>query len=174
VLGNHDFEAGKADEVRNTMLNGGVVMLDGECHEFRGVGFAGAKGFAGGFGRFVLTPWGETAIKNFVTEAVNEALKLESALAKLAVETRIAMLHYSPVSATVEGESSEIFPFTGCSRLEEPLNRYQVLAAFHGHAHHGAPEGKTTADVPVFNVSMPVLKRVYPERSPYHLLEVEI
>ena len=74
------------------------------------------------------------------SEAVDEALKLESALARLRdTPQRIAVLHYAPIQATVEGEPVEIFPFLGCSRLEEPLNRYPVTAVFHGHAHRGSP-----------------------------------
>ncbi len=112
-------------------------LLDGETVEVHGIGFAGVKGFAGGFGRGVLGPWGEEAIKRFVHEAVDEALKLESALARLRTATRIALLHYAPIAETVEGEPREIYPYLGCSRLEEPLSRYPVTAVFHGHAHHG-------------------------------------
>src|SRR5204862_6658472 len=137
----------------------GITVLDGDATELKGVGFAGAKGFCGGFGRHSLEPWGEQAIKIFVREAVDEALKLESALARLRTPNRIALLHYSPIKATVDGEPPEIFPFLGSSRLEEPINRYQVDAVLHGHAHHGSPEGRTSANVPVYNDSMPLLKR---------------
>ena len=137
-------------------------MLDGDAVEIKGVGFAGVKGFCGGFGRRALEPWGEPAIKSFVREALDEALKLESALARLRGSARIALLHYAPIQATVEGEPPEIFPFLGSSRLEEPINRYEVDAVVHGHAHHGTPEGRTSANIPVYNVSMPLLKRHYP------------
>ena len=137
-------------------------MLDGDACEIHGVGFAGVKGFAGGFGRGTLGAWGEPAIKQFVQEAVDEALKLESALARLRTPQRIAVLHYSPIRGTVEGEPPEIFPFLGCSRLEEPLNRYPVTAVFHGHAHHGSPEGRTGGGVPVYNVSLPLLRQDLP------------
>src|SRR6185437_11163667 len=73
----------------------------------------------------------------------------------------------------VEGEPLEIFPFLGSSRLEEPINRYQVDAVLHGHAHHGAPEGQTSGQVPVYNVSMPLLKRHFPDRPAFRVLEVE-
>ena len=78
-------------------------------------------------------------------EAIDEALKLESALARLRTPQRVAVLHYSPIRATVEGEPLEIFPYLGTSRLEEPLNRHPVNVVFHGHAHHGALEGRTSA-----------------------------
>src|SRR5687767_11941975 len=143
VLGNHDFESGQQDEVKKILSDAGVVILDGETTEVHGIGFAGVKGFAGGFGRRALGPWGEAIIKKFVHECLDEALKLESALARLRTERLIAVLHYAPIQGTVEGEPREIFPFLGCSRLEEPLTRYPVSAVFHGHAHHGQPEGRT-------------------------------
>src|SRR5687767_4169302 len=174
VLGNHDYEAGKADEVRQVLADVGVTVLDGEATEVHGIGFAGAKGFAGGFGRGALGPWGEHAIKQFVQEAVDESLKLEAALARLRTEQRVALLHYSPVRGTVEGEPPEIFPFLGSSRLEEPINRYRVSAVFHGHAHRGAPEGRTASGVPVYNVAMPLLARLNPDRPPYLIVELPL
>jgi Icc-related predicted phosphoesterase len=147
-------------------------MLDGDAAELHGVGFAGVKGFAGGFGRGALGPWGEQAIKQFVQEALNEALKLESALARLKTTHRIAVLHYAPIRDTVEGEPVEIHPWLGSSRLEEPLTRFQVSAVVHGHAHKGSPEGKTSGGIPVYNVAVPVLTAAYPDRPPYRLIEV--
>jgi Icc-related predicted phosphoesterase len=173
VLGNHDYEAGQPEAVRDILCEAGVKLLDGDAIELRGIGFAGVKGFCGGFGRRSLEPWGEQMIKSFVREAMDEALKLESALARLRTPNRIALLHYSPIEATVEGEPHEIYPFLGSSRLEEPLNRYQVDAVLHGHAHHGSPEGRTVAGVRVYNVSMPLLKRHFPERPAFRILEVE-
>src|SRR5712691_2058759 len=174
VLGNHDYEGGKPQEIREILTGAGVTVLDGEATEVRGVGFAGVKGFAGGFGRGALGPWGEHAIKAFVQEAVDEALKLEAALARLRTQKRIALLHYSPVRATVEGEPPEIFAYLGSSRLEEPINRYRVSAVFHGHAHRGSPEGRTSTGVPVHNVSMPLLTRTNPNRPPFLIVEVPL
>jgi Icc-related predicted phosphoesterase len=172
VLGNHDYESGTPEVVREALKKAGVRVLDGEACEIEGVGIAGAKGFAGGFGRGSLGAWGEHAIKLFVQEALNEALKLESALAKLRTTRRLALLHYSPVASTVQGEPAEIFPFLGSSRLEEPLLRYPVDAVFHGHAHRGTVEGKTINGVPVFNVARPLLMRTRPEQPPFYLFEV--
>jgi Icc-related predicted phosphoesterase len=172
VFGNHDYESGKQDEVRQILTDGGVILLDGEAHEIHGVGFAGVKGFAGGFGRRALGAWGEETIKRLVHETVEEALKLEAALAKLQTAQRVAVLHYAPIQATVEGEPPEIFPFLGSSRLEEPLNRYSVTAVFHGHAHYGSPEGRTLGDIPVYNVAMPLLKRTFPDHPPFRMLEI--
>jgi Icc-related predicted phosphoesterase len=172
VLGNHDFEAGKCDEVRQILVDGGIVVLDGDATEVNGVGFAGVKGFCGGFGRGALGPWGEDIVKLFVREAVNEAFKLESALARLRTPHRVALLHYSPIRATVEGEPLEIFPYLGCSRLEEPLTRYPVSVVLHGHAHNGTLEGKTSTGTPVYNVAMPLLKKCWPEQPPFRVIEV--
>jgi Icc-related predicted phosphoesterase len=172
VLGNHEFESGKQDEVKKIFSDAGVMVLDGDAREVHGIGFVGVKGFAGGFGERALGPWGEDIIKSFVHEAINEALKLESALARLRSEKRIVLLHYSPIQATVVGEPPEIFPFLGSSRLEEPLNRYPVTAVFHGHAHHGAPEGSTKNGVPVYNVAMKLLHNVYPNQPPFKVVEI--
>jgi Icc-related predicted phosphoesterase len=111
-------------------------------------------------------------IKQFVQEALNEALKLESALARLKTRHRIAVLHYAPVRDTVEGEPVDILPWLGSSRLEEPLSRFEVSAVVHGHAHKGAPEGKTATGIPVFNVAIQVLKASYPDRPPFRIIEV--
>jgi Icc-related predicted phosphoesterase len=172
VLGNHDFESGKQDEVRHILAAAGVTVLDGESCEVHGVGVAGVKGFAGGFGRGTLGAWGEDVIKLFVREAINEALKLETALARLRTPQRIALLHYAPIPDTVEGEPHEIYPFLGCGRLAEPLHRYPVTAAFHGHAHKGTHAGKTSGGIPVYNVSLPLLRRAFPDGPPCHILEV--
>jgi Icc-related predicted phosphoesterase len=178
VLGNHDYESGKQDELLKLLGDAGIHVLDGDTFEAHGIGFAGVKGFAGGFGRRALEPWGEETIKRFVHDAVAEALKLESALARLRTAQRIALLHYAPIQATVEGEPPEIFAFLGSSRLEEPLNRYAVTAAFHGHAHHGHPEGRTSADIPVYNVSMRLLQQGLPGGLPgglpFRIVEIPV
>jgi Icc-related predicted phosphoesterase len=172
VLGNHDYESGQHLEVCRILSEAGVKVLDGEATEVLGVGFAGAKGFIGGFGRGTLGAWGEPGVKRFVQEAVDEAMKLESALARLRTPRRVAVLHYSPIRATVEGEPLEIFPYLGTSRLEEPLNRHPVDVVFHGHAHHGSLEGRTSAGTPVFNVAMPLLLARFPDQPPFRVVEI--
>lgn len=173
VLGNHDHESLQGGELQTILLDAGVTVLDGDACEVLGVGVAGVKGFCGGFGARALGAWGESMIKQFVQEAIGEALKLETALARVTSPHRLAMLHYAPVASTVEGEPLEIYPFLGSSRLEEPLGRYPVTAVFHGHAHHGRPEGRTSRDVPVYNVSLPLLRRVQPEQ-PFRIFTVKI
>jgi Icc-related predicted phosphoesterase len=173
VLGNHDYESGQQETIKAILKDAGVTPLDGDTTEALGIGFAGVKGFCGGFGRRALGPWGEEIIKRFVHEAVAEALKLESALARLRNDRLVAVLHYSPIQETVEGEPREIFPFLGCSRLEEPLTRFPVSAVFHGHAHHGQPEGRTRTNVPVFNVSNTLMRDLYPQR-PFRVVEIDM
>jgi Icc-related predicted phosphoesterase len=172
VLGNHDHESGKHAEVSEILCQAGVNVLDGEACEVHGIGFAGVKGFCGGFGQRMLSPWGESAIKNFVHEGVEEALRLERALQRLTARQRIVLLHYAPIRATVEGESPETFPFLGSSRLEEPLTRFPVAAVFHGHAHVGSPEGATSNGVPVYNVSLPLMRKHYPDKPPFRIFEL--
>jgi len=171
VLGNHDVESNQHQQILEILKDAGVTMLDGETTEIHGIGFAGIKGFCGGFGRRALGPWGEQIIKQFVHEALDEALKLESALARLRTEHLVALLHYAPIQGTVEGEPREIYPFLGCSRLEEPLTRYPISAVIHGHAHHGAPEGRTRTNTPVYNVSASLMREVFPDR-PFRVIEV--
>lgn len=174
VLGNHDFESGQEKDVVAILTDAGVTILDGDSTEIHGVGFAGVKGFAGGFGRRALGAWGEKIIKDFVHETINESLKLEAALARLRTPQKIAVLHYSPIQATVGGEPPEIVAFLGSSRLEEPLDRYRVNAVFHGHAHRGSPEGRTKNGAPVYNVAMPVLANAFPDRPPFRVVEVPL
>ena len=174
VLGNHDFESNQETELVKMLTDAGVTVLDGDSYELHGVGFAGVKGFGGGFGRRALGAWGEKMIKDFVHEAINESLKLEAALARLRTSQKIAVLHYSPIQATVEGEPPEIVAFLGSSRLEEPLDRYRVNAVFHGHAHRGAPQGRTKAGAPVYNVAMPVLAASNPGQPPFRVVEIPL
>lgn len=173
VLGNHDFESAQQEVARKALEAAGIIVLDGEAVEIDGVGFAGAKGFVGGFGRRELTPWGEASIKQLVQEAIDEGLKLEAALSRLRTEHRVVILHYAPIQATVQGEPLEIAPFLGSSRLEEPIDRYRATVVFHGHAHHGALEGRTKSGIPVYNVALPLLRRSWPDQLPIRIFELE-
>lgn len=156
VLGNHDYESGKASELMKMMTEAGVKVLDGTAYERDGVGFAGTKGFPGGFGRGALTAFGEPEVKAFVQAAIDEALKLERALSQLRTQKRVVVLHYAPIGDTVKGEPQEIYPYLGSSRLAEVVDRHGADLIVHGHAHAGSPEGKTTAGCPVYNVAMAI------------------
>jgi Icc-related predicted phosphoesterase len=171
VLGNHDYEAGEADEVVRILQSAGVIMLGEQATVIDGVGFAGAKGFIGGFGRGELGAFGEDAIKVFVDEARNEARLLENALRSLRTERVLAVLHYAPIPETVEGEPLEIYPFLGSSHLAHAIDRFDnVRAVVHGHAHRGAYSGHTPGGVPVFNVAQFVVEPAF--GRPYALLEI--
>jgi Icc-related predicted phosphoesterase len=174
VLGNHDYHSGKQAEVEQVLEKTGMKILDGDDCEVLGVAFVGVKGFGGGFGRHTLEAWGEEGIKQFVYGAVEEALKLEKALARVSTPRRVVVLHYAPIQATVAGEPPPIFPFLGSSRLEEPINRYGATAVFHGHAHHGSPEGKTLTGIPVYNVALPVLRQTQSNGTPLRVLSVKV
>lgn len=161
VLGNHDHECGGVDELRHVLSQAGVKFLDdGTVYEIKGVGFAGVKGFAGGFERMMLDAFGEPAIKAFVHESVNEAMRLESALRQLETERTVVVLHYAPIAETAEGEPKEIMPFLGSSRLAETIDRYhdRVKAVVHGHAHHGRFKGVTPRGTPVYNCAQTIPK----------------
>jgi len=160
VLGNHDYECGQPEEVARILHEAGVKLLDGEAYEVGGVGFAGCKGFIGGYGRHMLSAFGEPAIKAFVQAAVDENLKLESSLRMLRNDRIVVVTHYSPVCDTVQGEPPEIFAFLGSARMGETIDRFDgVKCVVHGHAHRGAYEGRTARGVPVYNVAKPVLNR---------------
>lgn len=176
VLGNHDYEKGRHKLIRQMVQTAHVHVLDGESIVIKNIGFAGVKGFGGGFDNHMLSMFGEGAMKAFVQEAVDEALHLDRALARLDQETdgikKIAVMHYSPIKATVVGEPEQIFPFLGCSRLAEPLSRRSVVACFHGHAHAGTLEGKAPNGVKIFNVAKPVLAKAG-INSPFYLFELD-
>jgi len=169
VLGNHDFECGCAEEVRGVLQEAGLCLLDGQATEIDGVSFLGTKGFAGGFGRYLLTSFGEQAVKTFVGESVQEALKLENALRNAKSHRALVILHYAPSVETVRGEPPEIYAFLGSSRLGETIDRFPATAIVHGHAHHGAFEGRTPGGIPVYNCAYDIPK---PGERPYHMLEI--
>jgi Icc-related predicted phosphoesterase len=165
VLGNHDFEAGQQREIARILRDAKVAVLDGEYAVLdRRLGVAGVKGFPCGFDRGTLQAFGEPAIKAFVQEAVNEALKLEAALGQIDTPHRIVIMHYAPVAGTTEGEAAEIRPFLGTSRLAMPVDAFGAQAVFHGHAHHGTLQAQTPRGVPVYNVAMPLLRKCFDRR----------
>ncbi len=171
VLGNHEHECGQPDEVTRLLRDAGVRMLTGQAFEIEGVGFAGGKGFVGGFGRYMLSSFGEASIKAFVQEAVEDATLIENSIRTLRTERSVVVLHYAPVVDTVVGEPPEIHAFLGSSRLAETIDRYDNISlVVHGHAHRGAPEGRTNKGTPVYNVALPVLRTL--GETPYRVFEV--
>lgn len=171
VLGNHDYECGQPDKVCEILTAAGMKVLNEQAVEIDGVGFAGVKGFLGGFGRGELAPFGEPIVKAFVDEVMNEARKLENQLRTLRTDRSVAVLHYSPIEQTIEGEPPAIFQYLGSQRLCEPIDRFDhVKAVVHGHAHHGTYEGRTPLGKPVYNVAQFVLRPKF--GKPYVILEV--
>ena len=171
VLGNHDYECGQPENVCAILHEAGMTILDEQAVEIEGVGFAGVKGFMGGYGRGELAPFGEPIAKAFVDEAMNEARKLENQLRSLRTERSVVVLHYSPITGTIEGEPEAIFQYLGSQRLCDPIDRFDhVKAVFHGHAHHGSHQGQTPRGTPVYNVAQFVLKPLL--GKPYAIVEL--
>jgi len=171
VLGNHDYESGEQEQIVRMLTAEGIKVLDGSGYEKDGIGFAGTKGFVGGFGRGMLTAFGEPEIKTFVRASIEESLKLERAMSQLRTNKRVIVLHYSPILETVCGEVPEIYPFLGTSRLAEVIDRHGADLVVHGHAHHGKLEGKTLGGVPVHNVAITLLQANQPP-AVYKVFEV--
>lgn len=172
VLGNHDHECGQPEVVKRYLMEAGVRLLDnGESVEIDGVGFAGCMGAMGGFGRGLLSSFGEKAVKAFVHECLEENMKLETSLRMLRTERAVAVMHYAPVADTLEGEPLEIFPFLGNSRLAHTVDQFDnVRAVVHGHAHRGQHKGKTPKGIPVYNCAQMVALAA--TGRPYALIEV--
>ncbi len=171
VLGNHDYESDKQDELMRLLVTAGIKVLDGSGYQRDGVGFAGTKGFVGGFGRGLITAFGEPEIKTFVRAGIDEAVKLERAMSQLRTPKRVVILHYSPIAATVAGEAAEIYPFLGNSRLAEVVDRHGADLVLHGHAHNGKLDGKTTAGIPVHNVAITLLQAQNPSAA-YRIFDI--
>lgn len=171
VFGNHDFENNRQDEIKKILSPESMTILGTEPFEIKGIGFAGVKGFGGGFEKHMLSSFGEKALKQFVLEGVNEALNLEKSLTRLNTKNKVVVLHYSPIKETVIGEPPEIYSFLGSSRLEETINRFDVSAVFHGHVNHGKPFGKTSKNIPVYNTTYPLLQKLKP-KEPYVIVDV--
>lgn len=178
VFGNHDYESDLQDELHKKLLDKNILVLEGTEYIFekdgRKVGFTGVKGFGGGFNPYMWGRFGEKEQKAFYDAIASEVQNLEVGLNMLQgkdLDGRFVLLHYSPIKATVEGDKVELYPFLGSSRLEEVIDRYEVTAVFHGHSHYGKPEGTTAKGIPVYNVALPLLQKINPDK-PYKVLEV--
>lgn len=172
VFGNHDYTSNQFDEVRRILKEEGhLIFLDETPYELNGISFVGVKGFGGGFDNHMLSAFGEPALKQYVHEVVNESLKLEGLLSQTTTENKVVVMHYSPIKQTCIGEPEEIYSFLGSSHLVEPINNLNADIVFHGHAHYGTHQGKTLKEIPVFNVSLEVLKKLNPE-NPLKIFEI--
>ena len=59
----------------------------------------------------------------------------------------------------------------GRHRFPPPIIQHEPDLVLHGHAHAGTFEGRL-GDVPVYNVSMPLLSRSFPDRPAFRVFEV--
>ena len=161
VLGNHDWHAGRGDEVRAVLEQAGVVVLDRSHHilELCGaeVGIAGTKGFVGGFVGSHLPDFGEPLLRSVYAEGIAEVAALDEGLRAIALcPFRNRQLHYSPTTQTLEGERRDIWTFLGTDRLAAPTLEHTPDLVRQGQAHAGTFAGRV-GGVPVYNVSVPVM-----------------
>lgn len=159
VTGNHDHENDNVEVLVNMMRSRSIHVLEGNSLKIGDVGFVGTKGFCGGFGERRIQPFGERAIKTFIQATLDEVVRLERAAMDLSCPHKVAIMHFSPVSGTLQGENPEIYPFLGSSLFADALDRQGVDVIFHGHAHKGSHSGRTPKNIPVFNVSRFVQQR---------------
>lgn len=172
VFGNHDHHSGEIQELKQILRDARMHFLDEDTLEIHDVGIAGVKGFGGGFEKYMLGSFGEEMTKMFVGETIKEALNLENSLKTLETKHKVVVLHYAPITQTVLGEPLEIYPYLGCSRFAEIIDRFdEIKAVFHGHSHHGSLQGKTPKGIEVYNCSHELLRQNNPEK-PYVLIEV--
>jgi uncharacterized protein len=161
VLGNHDWHGNRCDEVNKVLADAGIHMLERSSVVLEvgetSVGIAGVKGFVGGFPDSALPDFGEPSLRRVYAETTAEVEGLDSALGEIeSCQVRIALLHYAPISATLEGEPPGIWAFLGSDRLAGPIARHSPDIVLHGHGHMGRFQG-AIGDVPVYNVAQPVI-----------------
>lgn len=165
VLGNHDYHSDKQDEIRSLLQEAKVTALEGASAVFevrdKTVGIMGIKGFGGGFGGACCTEFGERETKEFARHTRIQADILREGLAGLDTDFKFALMHYSPVEATLLGEKREIYPFLGSYLLGDAIDDGGADAVFHGHAHMGTERGVTPGGVPVRNVAQMVIRHAY-------------
>ena len=165
VLGNHDYQTNREDDVRRVLEGVGVTVLEGEAVTLdidgARIGIAGTKGFGGGFRGAHASDFGEPEMKAFVGHTKKLSDRLEQTLMDLDADLRVALLHYSPIETTLEGERLEIYPFLGSYLLAQAVDNAGADLILHGHAHHGTEKGRTPAGIPVRNVAQPVIRHAY-------------
>lgn len=165
VLGNHDHHSDHQEDVARILRDAGVLILEGDGTVVETddgtLGVAGVKGFGGGFTGASGSEFGEQEMKVFIRHTKDRADALERALEQLDADVRIALMHYSPVRETLQGEPPEIFPFLGSYLLAEAIDRAGADLAVHGHAHRGKEHGVTPGGVNVRNVAQTVIRQGY-------------
>ena len=163
VLGNHDWHAGRPEELVAVLAEAGVHVLDREwaTREIRGLtlGVVGTKGFVGGFPGSLLPDFGEPLLRRLYDETGREADAIGRGLQQLVnCDLRVVLLHYAPTAATLAGEPEGIYAFLGSDRLAAPIAAFGADLVLHGHAHAGSLEG-AIGSIPVYNVAVSVTGR---------------
>jgi len=167
VLGNHDHQSDRQDELRDIFQDAGVRVLDGSSvvWDLSGsrVAIAGTKGFGGGFEGTHATAFGEREMKAYAEHTRALADRLDSCLDDVVDEAdlTVLLLHYAPIRDTLAGEPREIFPFLGSYLFAELADRHRVDLVLHGHAHRGTERGRTPGGIPVRNVAQAVIQQGY-------------
>jgi Icc-related predicted phosphoesterase len=154
VLGDHDYEHGGPADVRGIVeQEAGLRVLDCEFCVVEGngcrLGIAGVKGFGGGFRGASASDFGEPEMKAFIRHAIEVSRRLEQLLAELDADRKVALLHYSPVEATLAGERLELYLFLGSYFLCDAVERGGADLVLHGHAHLGSERGTTPKGIEV-------------------------
>jgi Icc-related predicted phosphoesterase len=164
VLGNHDWQSDRAGDLVRALAEAGVVVLE-RAHTIVpvagvSVGIAGVKGFVGGFGN-QWANFGEPLFRQAYAETTADVEALDAGLHAISsCALRIALLHYSPVEATLLGEPERLWLVLGADRLAGPIRDHRPDLVVHGHAHHGSFEGEIDG-VPVYNVAVHVTGREF-------------
>jgi Icc-related predicted phosphoesterase len=163
VLGNHDYHAGRSEDLKAVLEEAGVRMLDrsSKACEVAGLqlGVVGAKGFVGGFPGSALPDFGEPLMRSVYAETSLEAEAIAKGLQEIVhCDLRIVLLHYAPVQETIEGEPPGIHVMLGSDRLATPIAEYGADLVLHGHAHAGSFQGHI-GQIPVYNVAVHVTGR---------------
>jgi Icc-related predicted phosphoesterase len=163
VLGNHDYHAGRQDDIRALLQEAGVHVLERNWRTCNiaglELGVVGTKGFVGGFPGSVLPDFGEALLRRVYAETTAEAEAIGKGLQEIVhCDLRIVLLHYSPIEATITGEPEGIHVMLGSDRLATPIAEYGADLVLHGHAHAGTFDG-CIGKIPVYNVAVHVTGR---------------
>jgi Icc-related predicted phosphoesterase len=165
VLGNHDYQMDRNEEIGAILTGAGVRVLEGDAVVLpvgsSRLGIAGTKGFGGGFLGACGSEFGEPEMKAFIRHTKRLADTLRSRLLALDADVRVALMHYAPIPDTLEGERREIYPFLGSYLLAEAVDAAKAHFVVHGHAHAGIEIGATPGGIPVRNVARTVIKQPY-------------
>jgi Icc-related predicted phosphoesterase len=161
VLGNHDYDGGRARVFAERLRRAGIACLEGGATEIGDITVTGAMGVEGGFAPARRWSYAERQLM----------ARLEHYLSAAATSRRVVLLHYAPILATLGDEPADLHELLGSSALEAAIDAAGADLILHGHAHGGAPEGRTRSGIPVYNVALPVLQRAG-YTTPYRIIDI--